>query len=75
MTGQPPDPVELQKLQSVERHWLKCGDARKVGDWKSVLREADAAIAAGADSSPLVSPQDWIKLLLSANLFIIFSEN
>ncbi|KAG6524729.1 hypothetical protein ZIOFF_014667 [Zingiber officinale] len=26
--------------------------ARKIGDWKSALREADAAIAAGADSSP-----------------------
>ncbi|XP_064960109.1 TPR repeat-containing thioredoxin TTL1-like [Musa acuminata AAA Group] len=54
LAGQPPDPVELQKLQSVERHWLKCGDARKVGDWKSALREADAAIAAGADSSLLL---------------------
>ncbi|URD95161.1 TPR repeat-containing thioredoxin [Musa troglodytarum] len=54
LTGQPPDPVELQKLQAVERHWVKCGDARKVGDWKSVLREAEAAIAAGADSSPLL---------------------
>ncbi|CAL9129245.1 TPR repeat-containing thioredoxin TTL1-like [Musa acuminata AAA Group] len=52
LTGQPPDPVELQKTQAVERHLVKCGDARKIGDWKSALREADAAIAAGADSSP-----------------------
>ncbi|XP_010279112.1 PREDICTED: TPR repeat-containing thioredoxin TTL1-like [Nelumbo nucifera] len=50
--GQQPDPVELQKLQAVERHLNKCADARKVGDWKSALREGDAAIAAGADSSP-----------------------
>ncbi|RWW17044.1 hypothetical protein GW17_00019043 [Ensete ventricosum] len=53
LTEQPPDPVELRKLQAVERHWVKCGDARKVGDWRSVLSEAGAAIAAGADSSPL----------------------
>jgi len=30
-------------------------DARKIGDWKSALREADAAIAIGADSSQLVT--------------------
>jgi DnaJ family protein C protein 7 len=30
-------------------------DARKIGDWKSALREADAAIAIGVDSSRLVT--------------------
>ncbi|OVA04051.1 Tetratricopeptide repeat-containing domain [Macleaya cordata] len=50
--GQQPDPSELQKLQEVERHLSKCANARKIGDWKSALREGDAAIAAGADSSP-----------------------
>ncbi|RWW81417.1 hypothetical protein BHE74_00010180 [Ensete ventricosum] len=53
-TGNQPDPVELQKLQTVERHLGKCREARKIGDWKSALREADAAIVAGADSSPLL---------------------
>jgi hypothetical protein len=38
----------------VEMHQGRSIDARKVGDWKSALREADAAIAAGADSSRLV---------------------
>ncbi|KAG1346451.1 TPR repeat-containing thioredoxin TTL1 [Cocos nucifera] len=52
--GQQPHPLELQKLQALERHLGKCIDARKIGDWKSALREADAAIAAGADSSPLL---------------------
>ncbi|WOK99851.1 TPR repeat-containing thioredoxin TTL1-like [Canna indica] len=47
------DPQVVQKLQAVERHLVKCGDARKIGDWKGTLREADAAIATGADSSPL----------------------
>lgn len=48
------DPSEWEKLQEVEMHQGRSIDARKVGDWKSALREADAAIAAGADSSRLV---------------------
>lgn len=50
--GQPQDPTELQKLQAVEMHLRKCTDARRIRDWKSALRETDAAIAAGADFSP-----------------------
>ncbi|XP_010230967.2 LOW QUALITY PROTEIN: inactive TPR repeat-containing thioredoxin TTL3 [Brachypodium distachyon] len=48
------DPAEWQKLHEVESHLGKCMDARKTGDWKSALREADAAIANGADSSQLL---------------------
>lgn len=55
LTGQQPDPVELLKLQTVERHLARCTSSRKIGDWKSALREADAAIAAGADSSLMVN--------------------
>ncbi|KAL5229320.1 hypothetical protein ABZP36_017585 [Zizania latifolia] len=47
------DPSEWENLQEVEVHQGKSIDARKVRDWKSALREADAAIAAGADSSQL----------------------
>ncbi|KAF9589190.1 hypothetical protein IFM89_019699 [Coptis chinensis] len=50
--GLQPDKVELQNLQLVERHLNRCFDARRIGDWKSAMREGDAAIAAGADSSP-----------------------
>ncbi|WOL03166.1 hypothetical protein Cni_G11886 [Canna indica] len=53
-SGNQPDLMELQKLQAVERHVGKCGEARKIGDWKSALREADAAITAGADASPWI---------------------
>uniref|UniRef100_A0ACD5VZ21 Uncharacterized protein n=1 Tax=Avena sativa TaxID=4498 RepID=A0ACD5VZ21_AVESA len=49
-----PDLLELHKLQTVEKHLGRCLDSRRVGDWKSVLRECDAAIAAGADSSALL---------------------
>ncbi|VAH23594.1 unnamed protein product [Triticum turgidum subsp. durum] len=48
------DPAEWQKLYEVESHLGKCMDARRIGDWKSALREADAAIANGADSSQLL---------------------
>ncbi|XP_038690157.1 TPR repeat-containing thioredoxin TTL1-like [Tripterygium wilfordii] len=47
--GQQPDLAEMQKLQAMEKHLIKCTDARKFGDWKTVLREGDAAITAGAD--------------------------
>ncbi|XP_047955521.1 TPR repeat-containing thioredoxin TTL1-like [Salvia hispanica] len=50
--GHQPDPVELQKLQSVEKHMSKCTAARRGGDWRSMLREVEAAIASGADASP-----------------------
>lgn len=53
--GQQPEATELHKLQAVEKHLSKCSDFRKIGDWKSTLREADAAIAAGADYSPQVN--------------------
>ncbi|KAL6848859.1 hypothetical protein ACP4OV_021442 [Aristida adscensionis] len=48
------DPAEWQRLHEVENHQNRCMDARKIGDWKSALREADAAIANGADSSQLL---------------------
>ncbi|GAB4849399.1 hypothetical protein Ancab_004195 [Ancistrocladus abbreviatus] len=50
--GQQPDASEVQKLQVVEKHLIRCTDARRIGDWKSTLREGEAAIAAGADHSP-----------------------
>ncbi|OIS99021.1 PREDICTED: TPR repeat-containing thioredoxin TTL1-like [Nicotiana attenuata] len=50
--GHKPDQAELQKLQAVEKHISKCTDARRGRDWKSTLREAEAATASGADASP-----------------------
>ncbi|GER29168.1 tetratricopeptide repeat-containing family protein [Striga asiatica] len=52
LSGHQPDPVEFQKLQLVEKHLSRCADARKVGDWRSTLREVDAAITSGAIASP-----------------------
>ncbi|KAK7272578.1 hypothetical protein RJT34_29265 [Clitoria ternatea] len=50
--GMHSDLLEMQKLQVVEKHISKCADVRRIGDWKSVLREVDAAFVAGVDSSP-----------------------
>jgi hypothetical protein len=52
--GQQSDQTETRRLQEIEGHSAKCIDARRIGDWKSALREADATVSAGADSSPLV---------------------
>ncbi|KAL5571019.1 hypothetical protein UlMin_020616 [Ulmus minor] len=48
------DQSELQKLKSLEKHLKQCADARKLGDWKSVVRESDAALIFGAESSPQI---------------------
>nr|VDD57764.1 unnamed protein product [Brassica oleracea] len=51
-SGQCPDQTELQRVQTLEKHLRLCSEARKIGDWKKVVTEIDAAIANGADSSP-----------------------
>nr|XP_043611124.1 inactive TPR repeat-containing thioredoxin TTL3-like isoform X2 [Erigeron canadensis] len=52
--GQHNDLTELQKLQDVEKHISRCSDARNTGDWKGALRECEAAILTGAESSPQI---------------------
>ena len=54
LSGVQEDKSEEQKLVLLEKHLNRCADARKVGDWKRVLRESEAAIAVGADFSPQV---------------------
>ncbi|CAG7865909.1 unnamed protein product [Brassica rapa] len=51
-SGQCPDKGEYQRVQTLEKHLRLCSEARKIGDWKKVITEVDAAIANGADSSP-----------------------
>jgi len=54
LSGQHSDRADIQRLQNVEMHLTKCVEARRIGDWKGVLRESDAAFVAGAESSPQV---------------------
>ncbi|KAK6777117.1 hypothetical protein RDI58_023834 [Solanum bulbocastanum] len=46
-----PDEAELHKLETVENHINKCCEARRLGDWMSVLKEAEAATTRGAEAS------------------------
>lgn len=52
--GQHNDLTELQKLQTLEKHINRSSDARRIGDWKGVLRECEAAMLTGAVSSPQI---------------------
>lgn len=77
--GMQPEPSEMQRLQVVEKHISKCGDVRRVGDWKSVLREVDAAVAAGADSSYqvlliLLLIFHGFRLYCSCDFVVIFAD-
>ncbi|WZY91577.1 hypothetical protein YC2023_063906 [Brassica napus] len=51
-SGQCPDQTDLQRLQMLEKHLRRCWEARKIGDWRTVVKETDLAIENGADSSP-----------------------
>lgn len=65
MGGLQPDIVELHKLEAVDKHLGRFADARKIGNWKSALRECNAAIAAGADSCAMVKYPPFYLLLPS----------
>ncbi|KAK4363977.1 hypothetical protein RND71_015335 [Anisodus tanguticus] len=41
--GHKPDQAELQKLQAVEKNISKCTASRRLGDWTSTLKEAEAS--------------------------------
>jgi hypothetical protein len=69
---QHPDPTGWQKLQEVDVHVGRGIAARKIGDWKSAVRKADAAIVAGADSAPLVITSSWFMFsLLIENVSVL----
>ncbi|VAI49231.1 unnamed protein product [Triticum turgidum subsp. durum] len=46
--------ADVSRAQSVKGRIAKCGDARKVRDWITVLQESQAAVSDGADCSPQV---------------------
>lgn len=48
------EPADIHQLQCLEKHIFRCDNARKVGNWRIALKEADFAIVAGADLSPQV---------------------
>lgn len=48
------DTQDALSLQKIQRHITRCIEGRKVGDWRIVLEESNAAVVAGADSAPQV---------------------
>ncbi|KAL9229729.1 hypothetical protein vseg_005165 [Gypsophila vaccaria] len=53
--GPEADPDATSKAKAVLSHLKKCDDAKRLKDWHTVLRESGNAIAAGADSAPMIS--------------------
>lgn len=45
---------DVQTLDKIEKNLMNCLAAKRSSDWYSVIRESEAAIAAGADSAPQV---------------------
>jgi DnaJ homolog subfamily C member 7 len=43
------------QAQALQVHFNKCTEARKVKDWKVILKETQSAISLGVDSAPKVS--------------------
>ncbi|KAG2399948.1 hypothetical protein LR48_Vigan04g189200 [Vigna angularis] len=48
------DSVLSLQAQNLQNHLSKCTEARKVKDWKAILKETQAAVSLGADSAPQV---------------------
>ena len=62
LAGQQTDVADLYRMEKIEKHVAKCFEARKNGDWDTVVMESDAAVVAGADSASQVG---HLLLLLS----------
>ncbi|KAL2498802.1 tetratricopeptide repeat (TPR)-containing protein [Abeliophyllum distichum] len=52
--GAEADPDSMNKAKKVQVHLNKCTEAKRQRDWKTLVKEAALAIAAGADSAPLI---------------------
>ncbi|KAJ1392061.1 Tetratricopeptide-like helical domain superfamily [Sesbania bispinosa] len=48
------DSVLNFQAQALQNHLKKCTEARKVNEWSVILKETQAAISLGADSSPQI---------------------
>nr|KYP38190.1 DnaJ isogeny subfamily C member 7 [Cajanus cajan] len=52
--GPEADPDEIAKVKKIQFHLNKCTVARRLGDWKNLIKETNYAISSGADSAPLI---------------------
>lgn len=77
-SGSEADPDAMNKAKQVQIHLNKCTEAKRQRDWNTLSKETGLAIAAGADSAPLVSHSSskvgcTIKSLVLICFFFFFS--
>lgn len=53
-SGKESNPKEMAKAQALRNQLARSIEARKLRDWKTVLKEAGNAVSSGADSAPQV---------------------
>ncbi|KAK7410535.1 hypothetical protein VNO78_01381 [Psophocarpus tetragonolobus] len=71
------DSVLSFQAQALQNHLSKCNEARKVKDWKAILKETQAAISLGADSAPLVyslQTEAFLKLLRHQEAYTTYEK-
>ncbi|KAI5406021.1 TPR repeat-containing thioredoxin TTL1 [Lathyrus oleraceus] len=52
--GPEADPDEVAKVKILQAHLNKCTEARRLGDWNTLITEASNTISSGADSAPQI---------------------
>ncbi|CAI0429225.1 unnamed protein product [Linum tenue] len=52
--GPEADHIDVSKAKSLQVYLNKCIEARRLRDWNTLIKEAEAAISGGADSAPLI---------------------
>lgn len=53
-SGPEADPDVVAKVKTLQAHLNKCTEARRLGDWSTLITEASNTISSGADSAPQV---------------------
>ncbi|KAL5075763.1 hypothetical protein RYX36_014747 [Vicia faba] len=53
-SGPEADPDEVAKVKILQAHLNKCTEARRLGDWNTLITEASNTISSGADSAPQI---------------------
>lgn len=52
--GPEADSDDIAKAKTLQAHLIKCTEAKRLRDWKALLKETESTISAGADSAPQV---------------------
>ncbi|MED6122543.1 hypothetical protein PIB30_040786 [Stylosanthes scabra] len=52
--GPEADPEEIARVKNLQLRLNKCTEASRLGDWNTLIKEANNAISCGADSAPQI---------------------